>query len=268
MARGLQKQQSQAKNAGPAEKTPEQRAADRKAALANMTAYSCGVCKQTFANTAKEPMLREHWANKHAKEPPEDVMTKGFPEFKWGAGDSSKKAAKGADATSAAAAAAAAGAGGASKKEKTKDAAAKAAAALAAAAGGGKAPAKKEKKVKSDNPTGAPAEESTPEPAEVEPTAAAECDACEVVPAAEEAPEVMAIPEQVVSEEERTAREAARVEAERIEANYDATNEAVSAGNQVAGVRGMIKGKKGVGVSLEEFDGLLAAADVKYVIKS
>lgn len=94
-----------------------------------------------------------------------------------------------------------------------------------------------------------------------------DCEVCEVVPP-EEPPEAIAIPEQVVSEDEKAAREAARVEAEEIEANYDATHDAISAGDTVASVRGMIKDGKGVGVSLAEFDSLLAAADIKYVIKS
>jgi hypothetical protein len=45
--------QSQAKNTGPIEKTAEQRAADRKAMQANLAAFVCTYCRQTFANTAK-----------------------------------------------------------------------------------------------------------------------------------------------------------------------------------------------------------------------
>ena len=57
MARGLQKQQSQAKNAADQGKTAEERAADRKKAEANSCAIVCMLCRQTFANTFKEPML-------------------------------------------------------------------------------------------------------------------------------------------------------------------------------------------------------------------
>jgi len=61
MARGLQKAQAQAKNAADNQKTPEQRAADRKLAAANSTGQVCQLCRQTFSNVAKEPMLRSHW---------------------------------------------------------------------------------------------------------------------------------------------------------------------------------------------------------------
>ena len=76
MARGLQKQQSQAKNAGEKDKTAAERAADRKAANANSVAQVCLLCRQTFSNVAKEPMLRAHWESKHPKET--DIL-KAFP---------------------------------------------------------------------------------------------------------------------------------------------------------------------------------------------
>lgn len=130
----LRRQQSQLKSAGLIEKTPEQRAADRKKAEANMCAYACAVCKQTFANTAKSFMLTEHMTNKHPKET--DVK-KLFPTFtKWDDASGSaaaavcapvKKASKADDASK--------GGDGAGKKAKAKEAAALAAAALAAAAG-------------------------------------------------------------------------------------------------------------------------------------
>jgi hypothetical protein len=50
MARGLQKAQAQAKNAGLQTKSADERAADRKAKEANSTAIVCMLCRQTFAS--------------------------------------------------------------------------------------------------------------------------------------------------------------------------------------------------------------------------
>ena len=68
MARGLQKVQSQLKSAGNTSKTAEERAADRKKSEAAATGQICLLCRQTFSNVAKEPMLRAHWESKHPKE--------------------------------------------------------------------------------------------------------------------------------------------------------------------------------------------------------
>jgi len=271
MARGLQKQQSQAKNAGVTEKTAEQRAADRKAAEANMAAYACGLCKQTFASTAKAPMLRDHWANKHPKDPPDDVMTKGFPTFKWNESLPAKKAAKGGAAEAAAAAVAAAGGGGASKKEKSKEAAAIAAAALAAVAAGKPAAAKREKK-KQETATGDAAEKERQVSAETEESPPAVCmevdaevEAVEAEVEVENSTPVITLEE--VGEEEKAARDAAKVEADRIEANHEASADALAAGELVTSVRAMISSKKGVGIDIPDLDSLLAAADVNFVVK-
>ena len=79
MARGLQKVQSQLKNAGNTAKTAEERAADRKKSEAAATGQVCLLCRQTFSNVAKEPMLRAHWESKHPKE---TDITKAFPQLK------------------------------------------------------------------------------------------------------------------------------------------------------------------------------------------
>jgi len=111
-AAGLQKQQSQAKNAGQKGKTQDQRKEAQKTAAKDAQviihrspvvcgslsrisfrpqAFVCGICRQTFSNTAKvvpratfcfctntyrlspvarsqEATLREHYENKHPKE--------------------------------------------------------------------------------------------------------------------------------------------------------------------------------------------------------
>ena len=140
MARGLQKVQSQLKSAGNTSKTAEERAADRKKCEAAATGQICLLCRQTFSNVAKEPMLRAHWESKHPKE---TDITKAFPQLKdCGAAGAATAAAVPAKKEKAAAAAAAAAAGAAvGGTDKKKKAAAMAAAAIAASAGAA-APAK------------------------------------------------------------------------------------------------------------------------------
>ena len=134
MARGLQKAEAQRKNAADGSKTAEQRSADRKKNAADSTGQICMLCRQTFSNVAKEPMLRDHWTSKHPKE---TDITIAFPQLKTAGAAAVSSAATAAPAKKVAAAAAAgaaadAGKGGADKKKK---AAAAAAAAIAIAAG-------------------------------------------------------------------------------------------------------------------------------------
>ena len=109
MARGLQKAQSQAKNAADGSKNADERAADRKKNEAAATGQICLLCRQTFSNVAKGPMLRDHWTSKHPKE---TDITLAFPQLKdcGAAGAATSGAAATAPAKKAAAAAAVAAA--------------------------------------------------------------------------------------------------------------------------------------------------------------
>lgn len=74
MARGAQKEQSQAKKlAREKGSTPEERAAARKAAEAGAQAATCAICKQTFSTSqarGNPPTgLMQHHSLKHANEP-------------------------------------------------------------------------------------------------------------------------------------------------------------------------------------------------------
>ena len=53
MARGLQKQQAQAKAQAGKGKSEVDRKAAQKQAAKDSQAFVCGVCRQTFSNTAK-----------------------------------------------------------------------------------------------------------------------------------------------------------------------------------------------------------------------
>jgi len=267
MARGLQKAQSQLKNAGDQGKTPEQRAADRKNAIANTTAYVCQFCRQTFANTAKEPMLREHWTLKHGKEPVDDVA-KAFPSFKFGAAAATTCPPVKAAATTAGGAPNQPTGDGSAKKVKAKNAAEIAAAALAAA----NKPAKKTKE-KPAKESAAPAADmatgAEPEPAPEEimhPASGSDCDPNDN--AVEEAASVIENPARVVSEEAKVAIEKARMESVAIEATYGSKKAAEETGALVLATRALLGAGKGVGIKSAELDSLMVAADIEFVIKS
>lgn len=157
MARGLQKAQSQLKNAGPTEKSAEQRAADRKAAAANSVAQVCLLCRQTFSNVAKEPMLREHFESKHPKE---TDIKKAFPNMPAPSAAKCQVV-----AANAAKSGSAAEAPERSTKQKSKDAVARAAAALAAAGGAPPKPkAAKKTKQEEDVPETDPVKDEADNP--------------------------------------------------------------------------------------------------------
>ena len=274
MARGLQKQQSQAKNAGEKEKTPEQRAADRKAAEKNMTAYSCSICKQTFANTATPAQLTEHKDSKHPKEEVIKLFTnytECVAKFEL---KTKKAAAANAPSGGGGGGGGGGGEGGGSKKADAKAKAALAAAALAKAQGGGKAAPKKKKE------EAAPAAEEAankPTPSTEEVTAEAETkeepmDVSE--PAAEEEAAAAAtpadIPQRIETEESKALREKwqAKAKAEHAklaeaEAAQRAEAEAAEAKAALAEMTGGIEAgiKKGeIKLASDEFAALLVAA--------
>jgi len=214
-------------------------------------------------------MLREHWTLKHGKEPVDDVA-KAFPTFKFGAAAATSCPPVKAAATTVGGAPNQPAGDGSAKKAKTKNAAEIAAAALAAAGANKPAKKTKEKPAKesaapaADMATGA---ELEPEPAEsMHPASGSDCDANDN--AVEEATPVVEIPERVVSEEAKAAIEKARMESVAIEATYGSKKAAEETGALVLATRALLGAGKGVGIKSAEFDSLMAAADIEFVIKS